>query len=72
MPNLPFTPERAATPIEALGKLTVPAATVKPFEAVNVDEEVIVFDDKAPEFVIDPDDKAAVHVIEFDVKIVMY
>jgi hypothetical protein len=36
---------------------------VKPLEAVNAFVQVIVFDVKAPEFVIDPDDKAAVHVI---------
>jgi len=53
---------------------------VKPLEAVNVDAQVIVFDDKAPEFVIepddkepeltmDPDDKAPVFVIVFDDKL---
>jgi hypothetical protein len=53
---------------------------VKPLEAVNVDEEVIVFDDKAPEFTIDadeidpeftidPDVKAPVLVIVFDDKL---
>jgi len=52
---------------------------VKPLEAVNKFEEVIVLLFIAPEFVIDadeidpeltidPDDKPAVHVIEFDVK----
>jgi hypothetical protein len=53
---------------------------VKPLEAVNVLALVIVFDDKAPEFeiepdkidpefTIDPDVKALVHVIEFDDKV---
>jgi hypothetical protein len=41
---------------------------VNPLEAVNVFAQVIVFDVKEPEFVIDPDVKAAVHVIEFDDK----
>jgi hypothetical protein len=64
---------------EFAGKLTVPADTVNPLEAVNVFALVIVFDvnnpefviepdDKDPELTIDPDDKPAVHVIEFDVK----
>jgi hypothetical protein len=42
---------------------------VKPLEAVNAFVQVIVLDVNAPEFVIDPDDKPAVHVIEFDVKV---
>jgi hypothetical protein len=68
LPNLPFTPERAATPIDPAGKLTLPAVTVKPLEAVNVDAQVIVLDVKSPVFVIDPDDKAPVLVIVFDDK----
>jgi len=40
---------------------------VNPLDAVNVDALVIVFDDKAPEFEIDADDKAPVLVIVFDV-----
>jgi hypothetical protein len=63
---------------EFAGKLTVPAVTVKPLEAVNVLEQVIVLlvidpefviepDDKEPEFVIDPVERPAVHVIEFDI-----
>jgi hypothetical protein len=42
---------------------------VKPLDAVNVFVDVIVFDVKSPEFVIDADDKAAVHVILFDDKV---
>jgi len=42
---------------------------VKSLEAVNKFVDVIVFDDKEPEFTIDPDDKAAVHVILLDDKL---
>jgi hypothetical protein len=42
---------------------------VKPLDAVNVFVDVIVFDVKSPVFVIDADDKAAVHVILFDDKV---
>ena len=55
-------------PIAFAAKLTLPAVTVKPLEAVNVLAQVIVFDDKAPEFEIDADDKAPVLVIVLDVK----
>jgi hypothetical protein len=53
---------------EFAGKLTVPADTVKPLEAVNVVAQVIVFEVKSPEFVIDPDVEAPVLVIVFDDK----
>ena len=53
---------------EFAGKLTVPADTVKPLEAVNVIAQVIVFEVKSPEFVIDPDVEAPVLVIVFDDK----
>ena len=41
---------------------------MNPLDAVNVLAQVIVFDVKAPEFAIDPDDKPLLHVIEFDDK----
>ena len=41
---------------------------MNPLEAVNAFVQVIVFDDKEPEFTIDPDVKPAVHDIELDVK----
>ena len=41
---------------------------MNPLDAVNVLAQVIVFDVKAPEFEIDPDDKPLLHVIEFDDK----
>ena len=47
--------------------LTVPPDIVKPLEAVNVLALVIVFDDKAPEFVIDADDKEPEFTIDPDV-----
>jgi hypothetical protein len=64
----------AAFVSEFAGRLTVPADTVKPLEAVNVLEQVIVLlvndpefvidaDEMEPEFTIDPDDIAPVLVI---------
>jgi len=64
--NLPLTPLTAATAIDAAGKLTVPANTVKPLEAVNKFELVIVFDDKAPVHVIVLLDKEPVLLIVLD------
>jgi hypothetical protein len=70
----------AAFVSEFAGKLTVPADTVKPLEAVNAFVQVIVFDvnnpefvidadEMEPEFTIDPDDIAPVLVIVFDDKL---
>jgi hypothetical protein len=66
--SLDDRPLVAPSEIAFAGKETVPALTVNPLDAVNVDALVIVFDDKAPVFVIDPDDKAPVLVIVFDDK----
>ena len=68
LPSVVPRPLTAAVAIAFAGKETVPAVTVKLLDAVNVFAQVIVFDDKAPEFEIDPDVKAPVLVIEFDDK----
>ncbi len=57
-----------AIPIVFAGTETVPAETAKPLEAVNVLALVIVFDVKAPEFVIDTDDNEPEFTIDPDVK----
>jgi hypothetical protein len=58
----------AAFVSEFAGRVTVPALTTKPLEAVNVLAQVIVFDVNNPEFVIEPDDKEPEFTIDPDVK----
>ncbi len=48
--------------------VTVPPVIVKPLEAVNKFVDVIVFDDKAPELVIDADEIDPEFTIDPDVK----